>query len=166
VSFGNAIFVLNYAQTAMTFSATIFGIDITGVQSADTNDNLLAAHIHAGPLLPPGNNPVVWGFFGSPFNDNNPNDVVMTPFSNAVGFTISGKWDAAEGNSTTLSAQLANIFAGRSYINFHTTQFGGGEIRGQLIATPEPSALLLLGTGTVGLFGLIRRKRNTLSRGE
>ena len=124
VSFGNAIFVLNDAQTAMTFSATIFGIDVTGSQSADPNDNLVAAHIHAGPNFPPVNNPVVWGFFGSPFNDNNPNDVVITPFSTGVGFTISGKWDAPEGNGTTLAAQLPNIFAGRAYINFHGSGHG------------------------------------------
>ena len=101
-SFGTATFVLNTAQTAMTFSATIFNIDVTGSQTADANDNLVAAHIHAGPAVAPGvNGPVVWGFFGTPFNDNNPNDVVMTPFSTGVGGTISGKWDAPEGNNTT-----------------------------------------------------------------
>jgi len=34
--------------TAMTFTATINNIDVTGSQTADTNDNLIAAHIHAG----------------------------------------------------------------------------------------------------------------------
>ncbi len=47
VSFGNATFTLNDAQTAMTFSATVFNIDFTGSQTADINDNLTAAHIHA-----------------------------------------------------------------------------------------------------------------------
>ncbi|MBA2251353.1 MAG: CHRD domain-containing protein, partial [Nitrospirales bacterium] len=94
-SFGTATFVLNNAMTAMTFSATIFNIDFTGTQTPDVNDNLIAAHIHAGPTVTPTTNgPVVWGFFGTPFNDNNPNDVVMTPFSTGVGGTISGKWDA------------------------------------------------------------------------
>ena len=94
-SFGTASFVLNNAMTAMTFSATVFNIDFTGTQTADTNDNLIAAHIHAGPTVTPTTNgPVVWGFFGTPFNDNNPNDVVTTPFSSGVGGTISGKWDA------------------------------------------------------------------------
>ena len=154
-SFGTATFVLNSAQTAMTFSATVFNIDFTGSQTADANDNLVAAHIHAGPTVAPGvNGPVVWGFFGTPFNDNNPNDVVMTPFATGIGGTISGKWDTLEGNNTTLAAQLPNILSGHSYINFHTVQFGGGEIRGAINAVPEPLALVLFSTGAAGILGL------------
>lgn len=130
-SSGTAKFQFNPAQTAMTFTATINNIDVTGTQTADTNDNLLNAHIHAGASVAPGvNGPVVWGFFGAPFNDNNPNDASNTPFSSGVGGIFSGKWDAPEGNATTLAAQLSNLRQGRAYINFHTTQFGGGEIRG------------------------------------
>jgi len=129
-SFGTATFNMNTAQTQMTFTATVSNIDFTGSQSSDTNDNLVAAHIHAGPTVAPGvNGPVVWGFFGSPFNDTTPPDVVNSP-GPGVGGTISGKWDAPEGNGTTFAAQLANLKDGRAYINFHTTQFGGGEIRG------------------------------------
>jgi uncharacterized protein (TIGR03118 family) len=136
-SFGTARFQLNDAQTALTFTATISNIDVTGSQTADTNDNLIAAHIHAGPSVAPGvNGPVVWGFFGSPFNDNNPNDQVFFPTAGAgaVGGTFSGKWDAPEGNGTTLAAQLDNLRNGRAYINFHTRQFAGGEIRGNFPA--------------------------------
>jgi uncharacterized protein (TIGR03118 family) len=130
-SSGTARFQFNQAQTAMTFTATINNIDVTGTQTADANDNLLNAHIHAGASVAPGvNGPVVWGFFGAPFNDNNPNDAANTPFSSGVGGVFSGKWDAPEGNGTTLAAQLSNLRQGRAYINFHTTQFGGGEIRG------------------------------------
>jgi len=87
--------------------------------------------------------------------------MVITPFTNGiVGGTVSGKWDAPEGNGTTLTAQLENIKAGRSYINFHTTQFGGGEIRGAIVGAtvPEPSSLLLVLTGTAGLLGVYRRR--------
>ena len=139
-SFGTATFNMNAAQDQMTFSATINNIDFTGAQTADTNDNLTAAHIHAGAsVTPTTNGPVVWGFFGAPFNDNNPNDMVNTPFTGVgnVGGTISGKWDPPEGNGTTFAAQLANLKGGHAYINFHTTQFGGGEIRGQF---PEMQA--------------------------
>lgn len=166
-SFGTATFVLNDAQTALTFSATIFNIDFTGAQTLDVNDNLLAAHIHASPTVTPTTNgPVVWGFFGAPFNDNTPNDVVTTPFSTGVGGVISGKWDLPEGNGTTLAAQLPNILSGHSYINFHTTQFGGGEIRGQIVAAiPEPGTLALLGTAAAGVLplamGAVRRRRRS-----
>ncbi|HVK02572.1 MAG TPA: CHRD domain-containing protein [Armatimonadaceae bacterium] len=157
-SFGEAVFTLNDAQTAMTFRATIFNIDFTGTQSTDTNDNLTAAHIHAGPAVTPTTNgPVVWGFFGAPFNDNNPNDVVVTPFASGVGGTISGKWDAPEGNNTTLTAQISNILNGRAYINFHTAQFGGGEVRGAIQVVPEPGAVAtgIVMAGALGL-GLVR----------
>jgi hypothetical protein len=135
VSSGTARFQFNDAQTALTFTATISNIDVTTSQTADTNDNLIAAHIHAGPSVAPGvNGPVVWGFFGAPFNDNNPNDQVFFPTAGGVGGTFSGKWDAPEGNGTTLAAQLNNLREGRAYINFHTRQFTGGEIRGNFPA--------------------------------
>lgn len=135
-SFGNARFQINAGETAMTMNSTITNIDVTGSQTADTNDNLVAAHIHAGASVAPGvNGPVVWGFFGTPFNDNNPNDATSTPTVGGVGGTFTGKWDAPEGNGTTFAAQLPNIRAGRAYINFHTTQFTGGEIRGNFPAT-------------------------------
>jgi hypothetical protein len=134
-SFGTARFQLNSAQTAMTMTATISNIDVGNAQTPDTNDNLLNAHIHAGAAVAPGvNGPVVWGFFGAPFNDNNPNDAVATPTAGGVGGTFTGKWDAPEGNGTTLAAQLANLRGGRAYINFHTVQFTGGEIRGNFPA--------------------------------
>jgi len=101
---------------------------------------------------------VVWGFFGAPLNDNNPNDAIVTPFATGVGGTFSGKWDLPEGNNTTLAAQLPNILAGRSYMNFHTTQFGGGEIRGAIAAVPEPSTMMLL-SGGLAILARARRRR-------
>ena len=91
-------FTLNNAMTAMTFSATIFNIDFTEYcKRPSINDNLVVAHIHASPTVTPTTNgPVVWGFFGAPFDDNNPNDILVTPLSVGVGGTISGKWDEPE----------------------------------------------------------------------
>jgi uncharacterized protein (TIGR03118 family) len=135
-SYGTARFQLNGAQTAITLSGAAFNLDFTGSQTADTNDNLTNAHIHASATDPaPATRPVVWGFIGSPFNDNNPNDAVVTPFMSGAGGNFAGKWDAPEGNGTTLAAQLDNLKNGRAYINFHTVQFSGGEIRGNFPAT-------------------------------
>jgi hypothetical protein len=121
LSFGSATFVLNDAQTALTMTATIFNIDVTGTQTADTNDNLLAAHIHVGQ--PPG-------------------------------------MDAPEGNAgTTLATNLPQILAGLSYVNFHTAQFPAGEIRGQILRTPDAgSSVLLLGFAVAGILLAARRR--------
>ena len=159
-SFGTASFFIDSAASFMTYTATIFNIDVNGMQTPnDINDNLTNAHIHAGPAVTPTTNAgVVWGFFGAPFNDNAPNDSTMTPFATGVGGTFSGKWDMGEGQNTTLTAQLPNILAGRSYINFHTTQFGGGEIRGNIVAIPEPETYALMLGGLAIVAGLTRRR--------
>lgn len=158
---GAASFILNDAQTALRFNATVFGLDFTGLQTPETtSDNLTNAHIHA-PGAPGVAAPVVWGFIGTPFNDNNPNDVVVTPFPIGVGGTVSGKWDAPEGNNTTLTAQLPNILAGNAYINFHTVGFPSGAIRGQIVAAvPEPATLSLLASGLLVIGGVARRRRS------
>ncbi|RYZ29936.1 MAG: CHRD domain-containing protein [Chitinophagaceae bacterium] len=140
LSFGNATFSLNAAQTEMTMSVTVFNLDVTGSQTpGDNNDNLMAAHIHVG-AAPGENAPVRWGFFGAPDNDVNPKQLSITPFASGVGGTFTSIWDVSEGNGgTTLTTNLPGILAGLSYINFHTVQFPGGEIRGQIS---------LAGTGT------------------
>jgi glucose/arabinose dehydrogenase len=133
---GYAAFFLDSAMTSLSFKVTVTGLDFTGSQTADPSDDLLAAHIHAA--APRGMNAGVrFGFFGAPFNDTNPNDAVVTPFASGVGGTIVSKWDLNEGNNTTLAAQLPNILAGRSYINFHTRRLPGGEVRGQIEENPQ-----------------------------
>jgi hypothetical protein len=73
-------------------------------------------------------------------------------FVTAEGGTVAG----AE------AALLTGIESGESYLNIHTTNFGGGEIRGFLVSTPEPSSILLLGTGLLGIL-CSRRKLGTMT---
>ena len=80
---------------------------------------------------------------------------------NPVTGRITGVWDNAEGNGTTLQAQLANLLAGNLYFNVHTADHGGGEIRGQVLPVPEPSTVALFGCGIVGLIAVARRARRT-----
>lgn len=69
------------------------------------------------------------------------------------------------GNFTNFSlgvltqTQIDRLRAGLWYVNVHTTNFPGGEIRGQLSEIPEPATLLLLGTGLLSAVGLSRRKK-------
>jgi hypothetical protein len=136
---GYAAFFLNRERTALTFTARVAGIDFTGSQTPDTGDDLTVAHIH-GPAARGATAGVIWGFIGQPFNDTNPTDTVVTPFATGVGGTVTTKWDLTEGNNTTLAAQLPNILAGRTYINFHTRRFPGGEVRGQIEENTQVTA--------------------------
>ena len=160
--FGTATFTLNDAMTELSMTATVTNIDITGTQTTDTFDNLVAAHIHASTsptFTPPQTAGVVWGFFGAPDNDNNPDNLIVTPFASGVGGTFTSIWNLPEGNAgTNLTLQLPNIFAGRSYINFHTVQYGAGEIRGAITAVPEPSTMLLVAAG-LGTMARVRRRQ-------
>jgi hypothetical protein len=162
VSFGTAIFVLNDAQTAMTMWASVHNIDFGGQTPNEANDNLTAAHIHgsdAGNNPPPATRGVVWGFLGTPDNDNNPDDLVVMPFTNKAGAIVTSKWDLAEGNGTnTLANNISRILTERTYLNFHTSQFTGGEIRGNLVVIPEPASAMLLLSGLALIIGM-RRKR-------
>lgn len=116
---------LNRAQTEFNFTAQISGLDLGG-QTAATNDNVTAAHFHAGPVGAAGG--VVFGFIGAPNNELQGETVV-----DAATGTVSGSWDLAEGNNTTLGAQLSNLLSNRIYINFHTPVAPAGEIRGQAV---------------------------------
>jgi hypothetical protein len=117
----------------------------------------VAAGIHAGPTVEPTTDgPVVWGFFGSPLNAG---DVTLTPFATGVGGTFSGSWDAPEGNGTTLGAQFDNLLQGHAYIDFRTSQFGDGEIRGNIVAVPEPGPYQLL-LGGLALLACVPQLRS------
>lgn len=55
-------------------------------------------------------------------------------------------------------ALAAGLDAGMAYFNIHTSQFGGGEIRGFLQQVPEPASLVLLGIGMAVLLVIRRRQ--------
>lgn len=158
VSSGLATLTLNALQTQLSFTVDIFDIDVTGTQTPGTSDNLTLAHIHRAPAGV--NGPVVFGFFGAPINNlvnSVPSAAVPVPFASGVGGTFTVTWDLAEGNNTTLTAELPNLLAGGLYFNFHTVQFPGGEVRGQILAVPAPAAAAVLGLGLLGLAAVRRR---------
>ena len=126
-----------------TLTGDILTIDITF--SGLIGGPASAAHIHC--CAPPGVNAPVW----VPFNGF-PNTTSGT-YTNTIDlstFVFSGG-----GSEAALLAGLSN---GTAYTNIHNATFPGGEIRGQIIATPEPGTFLLLGTGTAAMMAFVRRR--------
>ena len=62
-------------------------------------------------------------------------------------------------------AALALAMAsGQAYWNIHTSSFAGVEIRGFLVAVPEPSGLALLGIGGIVMAAGAWSKRRVMER--
>jgi hypothetical protein len=81
----------------------------------------------------------------------------MHTFDTSLLSTYNPAFVTANGG-TSASAEavfVAGLLGGQEYLNIHTTENPGGEIRGFLI--PEPSTWFLAGLALVGI-GLVRRR--------
>jgi hypothetical protein len=96
-----------------------------------------AAHIHTG--VAGANGPVLVG-------------ITFSNFATSGTFSYSG-------TAVDTAGEINALFAGGLYVNIHTLEFPGGEIRGQLTPVPEPETYAMIaGAGLVG-FGVFRRFR-------
>lgn len=84
------------------------------------------------------------------------NAAVLFPFS---GVPASTSGSIPEQTFAINPTQVGYLFNGFLYMNVHDSQFGGGEIRGQLLLVPEPSAIGLLTLGVAGVAFQSYRKR-------
>lgn len=148
---GSATFVLNDAETELSYTVEVFGFDFAGIYTADPNDDISGLHVHAAPAGQNGG--VVFGIF-SPSQDA---DVVLNISQDAIQF--SGVWDGGDPSNMSLASQLPALKSEGLYLNLHTAAFPGGEIRGQIEAVPEPASAALALIGFGGLFVLHRRQR-------
>jgi hypothetical protein len=152
-----------FAQVTFDDIANTMNVNVTfsGLLGTTT-----ASHIHAATTLPgtgtAGVATTTPTFAGFPLG------VMSGTYNNTLDMTMASSYNSAyitANGNTTASAEaalLAAMLADKTYLNIHSSVFGGGEIRGFLVLVPEPGVvtLFVLGAAIPG----IRRIRNQLRR--
>ena len=147
--------VVTYDNVANTLRVEALFAGLTGTTTA--------SHIHAATTSPftgtAGVATTTPTFAGFPLgvttgSYNNLLDLTQLSSYNPTFVTANGG-TAAGAQAALVSA----MFAGRSYLNIHTTTFPNGEIRGFLTLVPEPSTFALLGLSGFGLAMHAKRKK-------
>lgn len=82
------------------------------------------------------------------------NGPIIVPLSGATG----GTTYMSDDMPTLSASDGALLLTGGLYVNIHSQTFPGGEVRGQLRATPEPGTMIALAAG-VGAMAMRRRRR-------
>ena len=119
--------------------------------------NTTASHIHSATAVPGiGNAGVatqVPTFVGFPLGVTS--GTYHQTFDTLLASTWNPSFVSAHGGTPAGAEAFlaASLAAGTAYFNIHTSQFPGGEIRG-FLNVPEPTTILLLGLGLMGLAGI------------
>ena len=147
--------------SALVTLDTVTNLLTVNVSFAGLVSPTIASHIHCCTL--PGANAMVATavptFPGFPLGVT-AGTYLMT-FDLTLASTYNPAFITAHGGTVAgaQAAFIAGLTSGQTYLNIHTNQFQGGEIRGQLQAIPEPASVLLLATGAMGIAGALRKRR-------
>jgi hypothetical protein len=76
-----------------------------------------------------------------------------------ISLNLAGPGELSGTTRVLLPDELGWLENSLLYMNIHTSLFPSGEIRGQVVPVPEPSALLLLGLGGSAAWLVVRRTR-------
>ena len=154
---GTGVADLDLDTTAQTLAGHIVFSGLTS--------NTTAAHIHcclASPFqtgVNVGVATLVPAFPGFPLGVTSGTDDFLLNL--ALASSYNPAFITAQGSLANAEAAfIAALQTGRTYLNIHTTQFGGGEIRG-FVAVPEPMTASLLAVGLAAVTFVARRRRRT-----
>lgn len=153
---GNAVVTIDDVLNTMRVQ-----VNFSGLTTGTT-----ASHIHAATAAPFTGTAIV--ATTTPTFPGFPLGVTSGTYDNLFDLLTASTYNSAfvtAHGGTTASARdalLGAMASGEAYLNIHTSQFPGGEIRGFLVAVPEPAswAMMLIGLCGVGL--LLRRRPASL----
>ncbi len=143
----------------VTFDLDLFTMRVQ-TTFAGLSGNVTASHIHCC-IAAPGNvgvasqTPTFTGFpLGGSYGSYDHNfDMTLVSSYNASFINNNGGTP-----STAFTALLVGLDAGRAYLNIHSSFAPGGEIRGFLVAVPEPESYALM-LGGLALVGWMARRQ-------
>lgn len=143
--------VAHTMRVRATFEDLLAGVVVAHIHGPTAVANAGTAGIATGlstffPIFPAG---VTFGSYDNTFD-------MTSPLSYRAAFITESGGTTAGAEAVLLQALKDN----KAYLNIHTSQFPGGEIRGFFQAVPEPStwALMILGFGAAG--SALRRRRS------
>jgi hypothetical protein len=137
---GTGYVTLTLTGTALSLNGSFSGL----------STNATLGHIHGPSGLFPSTAGVIYDLVG-------PGILTLAGKSGTYNGTVN--LIPLSGGSYTVAQQITDLNNSLWYLNVHSTTFGAGEIRGQIVPVPEPSTLGFAALGTAILAYSLRRRK-------